>query len=97
MVQATNSLVESHVQVELLMAEVMQRYAIGDLSRDLPDYPGEKGTLTRTLAAVKQSLMAINAQIDELARAARAGDSACVAMPLRSSSSSRRWSSTSTA
>ena len=35
-----------HVQVELLMAEVMQRYAIGDLSRDLPDYPGEKGTLT---------------------------------------------------
>lgn len=74
MVQATNSLVESHVQVELLMAEVMQRYAMGDLSRDLPDYPGEKGTLTRTLAAVKQSLMAINAQIDELARAARAGD-----------------------
>ncbi|HHA2860681.1 TPA: methyl-accepting chemotaxis protein [Stenotrophomonas maltophilia] len=74
MVQATNSLVESHVQVELLMAEVMQRYAIGDLSRDLPDYPGEKGTLTHTLAAVKQSLMAINAQIDELARAARAGD-----------------------
>ena len=74
MVQATNSLVESHVQVQLLMAEVMQRYAIGDLSRDLPDYPGEKGTLTRTLAAVKQSLMAINAQIDELARAARAGD-----------------------
>ncbi|RIA33378.1 methyl-accepting chemotaxis protein [Stenotrophomonas sp. AG209] len=74
MVQATNSLVESHVQVELLMAEVMQRYAIGDLSRNLPDYPGEKGTLTRTLAAVKQSLMAINAQIDELARAARAGD-----------------------
>ena len=74
MVQATNSLVESHVQVELLMAEVMQRYAIGDLSRDLPDYPGEKGTLTRTLAAVKQSLMAINAQIDALARAARAGD-----------------------
>ncbi len=74
MVQATNSLVASHVQVELLMAEVMQRYAIGDLSRDLPDYPGEKGTLTRTLAAVKRSLMAINAQIDELARAARAGD-----------------------
>ena len=74
MVQATNHLVESHVQVQLLMAEVMQRYAIGDLSRDLPEYPGEKGTLTRTLAAVKQSLMAINAQIDELARAARAGD-----------------------
>ena len=74
MVQATNSLVESHVQVELLMAEVMQRYAIGDLSRDLPQYPGEKGAFTRTLAAVKQSLMAISAQIDTLAQAAGAGD-----------------------
>ncbi|WP_164272797.1 methyl-accepting chemotaxis protein [Stenotrophomonas sp. B1-1] len=74
MVQATNTLVESHVQVELLMAEVMQRYAIGDLSRDLPQYPGEKGEFTRTLAAVKQSLMAISAQIDGLARAAGAGD-----------------------
>jgi len=74
MVQATNSLVESHVQVELLMAEVMQRYAIGDLSRDLPQYPGDKGAFTRTLAAVKQSLMAISAQIDTLARAAGAGD-----------------------
>nr|WP_254051145.1 methyl-accepting chemotaxis protein [Stenotrophomonas sp. ESTM1D_MKCIP4_1] len=74
MVQATNSLVESHVQVERLMAEVMQRYAIGDLSRDLPQYPGEKGAFTRTLAAVKQSLMAISAQIDTLARAAGAGD-----------------------
>jgi len=74
MVQATNSLVESHVQVELLMAEIMQRYAIGDLSRDLPQYPGEKGAFTRTLAAVKQSLMAISAQIDTLAQAAGAGD-----------------------
>ncbi|AWH18771.1 methyl-accepting chemotaxis protein [Stenotrophomonas sp. ZAC14D2_NAIMI4_7] len=74
MVQATNTLVESHVQVELLMAEVMQRYAIGDLSRDLPQYPGEKGEFTRTLAAVKQSLMAVSAQIDGLARAAGAGD-----------------------
>ena len=74
MVQATNSLVESHVQVELLMAEIMQRYAIGDLSRDLPQYPGEKGAFTRTLAAVKQSLMAISAQIVTLAQAAGAGD-----------------------
>jgi len=74
MVQATNSLVESHVQVELLMADVMQRYAIGDLSRDLPEYPGEKAALTRTLAAVKQSLMAISAQIDTLAQAAGSGD-----------------------
>ena len=74
MVEATNTLVESHVSVQLLMAEVMQGYALGDLSRDLPEYPGEKATLTRTMTAVKQSLMAISGQIDALAQAARAGD-----------------------
>ena len=34
----------------------------------MANYPGEKGTLTRTLAAVKQSLMAINAQINRWSR-----------------------------
>ncbi len=56
------------------MVDVMQRYAIGDLSRDLDSYPGEKAVLTSTMATVKGSLMAINQQIETLASAARAGD-----------------------
>ena len=74
MIRATNELVGSHVAVELHMVEVMQRYAIGDLSRDLDSYPGEKAVLTSTMATVKGSLMAINQQIEILASAARAGD-----------------------
>ncbi len=74
MVHATNELVASHVAVEFHMVEVMQRYAIGDLSRDLDSYPGEKAVLTRTMATVKHSLEAINAEIDLLAQAASAGD-----------------------
>ena len=74
MIRATNELVGSHVAVEFHMVEVMQRYAIGDLSRDLESYPGEKAVLTTTMATVKASLMAINQQIETLASAARAGD-----------------------
>ncbi len=74
MIRATNELVGAHVAVELHMVDVMQRYAIGDLSRDLDSYPGEKAVLTSTMATVKGSLMAINQQIETLASAARAGD-----------------------
>ena len=74
MIRATNELVGSHVAVEFHIVEVMQRYAIGDLSRDLDSYPGEKAVLTTTMATVKASLMAINQQIETLASAARAGD-----------------------
>ncbi|WMJ70118.1 methyl-accepting chemotaxis protein [Stenotrophomonas sp. 24(2023)] len=74
MVRATNALVDSHVQVQFHLAEVMQGYAVGDLSRDLQDYPGEKAVLTRTMASVKGSLQAVNAQIEALAQAASAGD-----------------------
>ncbi|MET0891830.1 MAG: methyl-accepting chemotaxis protein [Stenotrophomonas maltophilia] len=74
MIRATNELVGSHVAVEFHMVEVMQRYAIGDLSRDLDSYSGEKAVLTTTMATVKASLMAINQQIETLASAARAGD-----------------------
>ena len=74
MAVATNALVGSHVDVQFHMVDVMQDYAIGDLRRDLQAYPGEKEVLTRTMATVKGNLSAINAQIDALAGAARAGD-----------------------
>ena len=74
MALATNTLVGSHVDVQFHMVDVMQDYAIGDLRRDLQAYPGEKEVLTRTMATVKDNLSAINAQIDALAGAARAGN-----------------------
>ncbi|MDR7070688.1 methyl-accepting chemotaxis protein, partial [Pseudoxanthomonas japonensis] len=74
MVRDTNTLVASHIEVKMRLAEVMQRYSIGDLSMDMDRLPGEKAVLTETMDATKASLSAINAEIKRLARAASSGD-----------------------
>ncbi|XUP35843.1 methyl-accepting chemotaxis protein (plasmid) [Xanthomonas axonopodis pv. vasculorum] len=74
MVQDTNALVHAHVQTQLRMTEVMGRYAVGDLTQDIEQYPGEKSAITATMQQVKRNLQAINAQIQELTQAACAGD-----------------------
>ncbi|MFT3668542.1 MAG: Cache 3/Cache 2 fusion domain-containing protein [Pseudoxanthomonas sp.] len=74
MVRATNALVASHIAVKMRLVEVMQRYAVGDLSVDMDRLPGEKAVLTQTMDATKASLSAINGEIKRLASAAAAGD-----------------------
>ncbi|MBD9467548.1 methyl-accepting chemotaxis protein [Pseudoxanthomonas sp. PXM01] len=74
MVRDTNALVASHIAVKMRLAEVMQRYSIGDLSVDMDRLPGEKAVLTETMDATKASLSAINAEIKRLAHAASSGD-----------------------
>ncbi|WMJ69082.1 methyl-accepting chemotaxis protein [Stenotrophomonas sp. 24(2023)] len=74
MVRETNDLVGSHVQTLHDVLAVVQQYAVGDLSRDVPRYPGEKAALTTTVDTVKANLGRINAQIKHLAGAAAAGD-----------------------
>ncbi|WP_355586523.1 methyl-accepting chemotaxis protein [Xanthomonas cannabis] len=70
----TNTLVDSHIQVTTRLAQIMGRYAIGDLSEDMDQLPGEKATLTDTMAQVKANLAAMNQQIKQLATAAADGD-----------------------
>ncbi len=74
MVQSTNMLVDSHVQVQLRLIEVMKRYADGDLAVDMDRLPGEKAAITQAMDATKANLSAINAEIRHLATAAAAGD-----------------------
>ncbi|MBO9828213.1 MCP four helix bundle domain-containing protein [Xanthomonas sp. A2111] len=74
MVADTNALVDAHVQTQLRITEVMGRYAIGDLSQDIAQYPGEKAAITAAMQQVKQNLHAINVQIQTLAEAACAGN-----------------------
>ena len=74
MVRETNALVGSHVDVKMHLIEVMRQYAIGDLTPDLEQYPGEKAVLTETMATVKANLGAINAEVKALAGAAARGD-----------------------
>ncbi len=74
MVKGTNDLVASHIQVKMRLVEVMQCYAIGDLSVDMDVLPGEKAVLTSAMDEAKRNLQAINADIKRLAAAAAAGD-----------------------
>ncbi|WP_057668107.1 MCP four helix bundle domain-containing protein, partial [Xanthomonas citri] len=83
MVQDTNALVHAHVQTQLRMTEVMGSYAVGDLTQDIEQYPGEKSAITATMQQVKRNLQAINAQIQELTQAACAGDFALRGKPER--------------
>ena len=74
MARDTNALVDAHVQTQQQLMDVMAHYAVGDLDHSVPDYPGEKAEITRTMATVKSNLSAINAEIRRLAEAAAAGD-----------------------
>ncbi len=74
MVQETNALVGGHVQTLHDVLDVVQQYAVGDLSRDIARYPGEKAAMTTTVDTVKANLGRINAEIKQLANAAAAGD-----------------------
>ncbi|WP_115512898.1 MULTISPECIES: methyl-accepting chemotaxis protein [Xanthomonas] len=74
MVRDTNALVASHIEVKMKLAQIMSRYAIGDLSQDMDRLPGEKAVLTDTMDAVKRNLSAMNSEIQLLAQAAANGD-----------------------
>ncbi len=73
MVADSNQLVASSNAVTQRLVEVMQRYAVGDLSVDMEALPGEKAAFTAAMATTKGNLAAINEQIQQLVAAA-AGD-----------------------
>ncbi|WDJ33029.1 methyl-accepting chemotaxis protein [Xanthomonas campestris] len=74
MAHDTNNLVGSHIAVKMRLAQIMGRYAIGDLSEDMDKLPGEKAVLTETMAQVKLNLSAMNHEIKHLAQSAANGD-----------------------
>ncbi|WOB49239.1 methyl-accepting chemotaxis protein [Xanthomonas hydrangeae] len=74
MVRETNTLVGSHIAVMMQLAQIMSRYAIGDLSQDMDRLPGEKAVLSDTMDTVKGNLAAMNSEIKLLAQAAANGD-----------------------
>ncbi|MBB5863015.1 methyl-accepting chemotaxis protein [Xanthomonas sp. 3058] len=74
MAHDTNTLVGSHIAVKMRLAQIMGRYAIGDLSDDMDKLPGEKAVLSDTMAQVKVNLGAMNTEIKHLAQSAANGD-----------------------
>ncbi|MCW0372399.1 methyl-accepting chemotaxis protein [Xanthomonas sacchari] len=74
MVRDSNALAAAHIAVTERLAQIMGRYAIGDLSEDMDRLPGEKARLSETMDTVKHNLTAMNTEIKHLAGAAAAGD-----------------------
>ncbi|HBN53176.1 MAG TPA: methyl-accepting chemotaxis protein, partial [Stenotrophomonas sp.] len=74
MVAGTNELVAGHINVKMQVIELAQRYAVGDLARDMPQLPGEKAEITETMATIKRNLTAISSEIRRLSSAAASGD-----------------------
>ncbi|MCC4594426.1 HAMP domain-containing protein, partial [Xanthomonas campestris pv. phormiicola] len=74
MAAETNAVVGAHVSVQMKLAQIMGRYAIGDLSQDMDRLPGEKAAFTQTMDEVKGNLSAMNGQIRQLAQSAADGD-----------------------
>ncbi|QSQ39201.1 methyl-accepting chemotaxis protein [Xanthomonas translucens] len=74
MVRDANQLVATHIAVKMQTVHLIERYAIGDFSEDMPQLPGEKATITKAMNAVKQNLTAISGEIGRLTAAAAAGD-----------------------
>jgi methyl-accepting chemotaxis protein len=74
MAKSINELVNSHIEVNMCVVEVVKGYAAGDLSADMIRLPGKKGQITAAIDGVKTGLQAINAEIAGLVEAAVRGD-----------------------
>ncbi|CAD2243004.1 methyl-accepting chemotaxis protein [Xanthomonas arboricola] len=74
MVDDTNGLIGAQVGLIGDMLQVMQHYAVGDMSVDMPRLPGEKAQITEAMDTTKRNLAAINGEIRGLVDAAAAGD-----------------------
>ncbi|AOD14939.1 methyl-accepting chemotaxis protein [Xanthomonas fragariae] len=70
----TNELVASHIKVKMQTIRLVERYAIGDLSDDMPRLPGEKAAITAAMDQVKSNLSTMNTEIKQLAQSAANGD-----------------------
>ena len=69
-----NTLVTSHIAVQMQVIELVAQYARGDLSQDIERYPGQKARITEAVDAVKAGMLQVTGEIKTLVDAAVAGD-----------------------
>jgi signal transduction histidine kinase/HAMP domain-containing protein len=74
MADAVNDLVAEQVALAMMMRDVIERYAVGDFSLNLPSLPGKKRMLTEAIDKARQNLIAMQEQIVCLVGAAARGD-----------------------
>ena len=69
-----NELVKSHIDVKMHGVDIVTDYARGDFSRDFDRLPGEKAKITVAVNSIKNALIAISKEIENLAAAGAQGD-----------------------
>jgi methyl-accepting chemotaxis protein len=69
-----NTVIFEHLDAIRDAIDVLNQYAIGNLTPDARRLPGSRAILHESMDAAKASLLAINTQIQQLAAAAAAGD-----------------------
>jgi len=74
MADAVNDLVAEQVALAMMMRDLIERYAIGDFSMNLPPLPGKKRLLTEAIDKARHNLIAMQEQIVCLVGAAARGD-----------------------
>ena len=66
-----NTVIFEHLDAIVDAIEVLNQYAIGNLAPDARRLPGSRAILHESMDAAKASLLAINSQIQQLARRRR--------------------------
>jgi methyl-accepting chemotaxis protein len=74
MADEINQLVGASIAISLDTVALVDRYAIGDLSKDMQRLPGEQAQISTTMDRAKSSLVAIGNEVKRLASAASNGD-----------------------
>ncbi|MDO9106495.1 MAG: methyl-accepting chemotaxis protein [Methylovulum sp.] len=74
MAKEINTLVRSHINVNMQVVDVISRYAQGDFSVDMERLPGEKAKITQAIDGVKHTLFDVASEIKTLTELAAQGD-----------------------
>lgn len=74
MAHEVNELVQSRITINLRILEIIMQYAKGDFTIDMEALPGESYVITETMRSIKSALLAINNEIEMLAKAGGNGD-----------------------
>jgi methyl-accepting chemotaxis protein len=74
MAHQVNALVQSRIAVTQQVLSIISQYAKGDFSADMESLPGETQIITQTVNSIKSALLAINNEIELLAKAGANGD-----------------------
>lgn len=74
MAHEINELIQSRIVINRRILDIISQYAKGDFSVDMEELPGETIVITKTVDSIKQALLAINNEIEELAKAGANGD-----------------------